>query len=179
VSDLIALGRSKPGGLNYATIGLGSSIHLQGERFRARVGIEAQPAHYKESYIPDLITGRVSYVVHITAAVGPHIKAGKLKGLAVLSTERVTSLPEVPTSAEAGLPDLIYNAGVCLYAPGGTPKDVVTRVNGALAKALTADNVRQRFADLGVGSPEQAAEYIVELLADQDKLRTRVFGKAR
>jgi tripartite-type tricarboxylate transporter receptor subunit TctC len=88
VSELIALGKSKPGGLNYATIGLGSSIHLQGERFRARAEIEAQPVHYKESYLPDLMTGRVSYVVHITAAVGPHIKAGKLRGLHCRAADR-------------------------------------------------------------------------------------------
>ena len=77
---------------------------------------------YKDSPFPDLVAGRVTYAVQSSAAVVPLIKSGKLKGLAVLSTSRLASLPDVPTAAEAGLPDLIYNAGVCLYAPGGTPR---------------------------------------------------------
>jgi tripartite-type tricarboxylate transporter receptor subunit TctC len=101
----------------------------------------------------------------------------------VFSTARLPSLPDVPTAAEAGLPDLIYNAGVCLYAPGGTPKQVVARLNDALNKAEAAEPVKQRFADLGVetvqGSPEDTAKFITELMALVDQLRTAVFGKAR
>jgi tripartite-type tricarboxylate transporter receptor subunit TctC len=183
VKELVALGKSKPGALTFPSPGTGTSQHLQAERFRLRVGMDATHVPYKDSPFPDLIAGRVSYAVQSSAAVVPHIKSGKLKGLAVLSTERLASLPDVPTAAEAGLPDLIYNAGVCLYAPGGTPKDVVARLNAALNKAEAADAVRQRFADLGVeavqGSPEDTAKFIAELMALVDELRTAVFGKAR
>lgn len=183
VKELVALGKSKPGALTFPSPGTGSSQHLQAERFRIRVGIDATHVPYKDSLFPDLIAGRLSYAVQSSAAVVPHIKSGKLRGLAVLSTERLPSLPDVPTAAEAGLPDLIYNAGVCLYAPGGTPKEVVARLNRALNRAEASDAVKQRFADLGVepvqGSPEDTAKFIAELMALVDELRTAVFGRAR
>jgi tripartite-type tricarboxylate transporter receptor subunit TctC len=101
----------------------------------------------------------------------------------VLSTERLPILPEVPTVAEVGLPDLVYNAGICLYAPGGTPRDVVMRLNAALNKAGATEAVRQRFAELGAEtvqySPEDTAKFIAELMALVDGLRLAVFGKAR
>lgn len=183
VKELVALGKSKPGTLTFPSPGTGTSQHLQSERFRMRVGMDATHVPYKDSPLPDLIAGRVSYTVQGSAALVPHIKSGKLKGLAVLSTERLASLPDVPTAAEAGLPGLIYNAGVCLYAPGGTPKDIVARLNAALNKAAASDAVKQRFADLGVeavqGTPEDTAKFIAELMALVDELRTAVFGKAR
>jgi len=183
VDELVALGKSKPGSLTFPSPGTGTSQHLQAERFRMRVGLDATHVPYKDSPFPDLIAGRVTYAVQSSAAVVPLIKSGKLKGLAVLSTSRLASLPDVPTAAEAGLPDLIYNAGVCLYAPGGTPRDVVARLNGALNKAEGSDAVKQRFADLGVeavqGSPQDTAKFIAELMALVDQLRTAVFGKAR
>jgi tripartite-type tricarboxylate transporter receptor subunit TctC len=183
VDELVALGKSKPGSLTFPSPGTGTSQHLQAERFRMRVGLDATHVPYKDSPFPDLVAGRVTYAVQSSAAVVPLIKSGKLKGLAVLSTSRLASLPDVPTAAEAGLPDLIYNAGVCLYAPGGTPRDVVARLNGALNKAEASDAVKQRFADLGVeavqGSPEDTAKFIAELMALVDQLRTAVFGKAR
>jgi tripartite-type tricarboxylate transporter receptor subunit TctC len=183
LGELVALGKSKPGTLTFPSPGTGTSQHLQAERFRMRVGMDATHVPYKDSPFPDLIAGRVSYAVQSSAAVVPLIKSGKLKGLAVFSTARIASLPEVPTAAEAGLPDLLYNAGVCLYAPGGTPKEIVARLNGALNKAEAAEPVKQRFADLGVetvqGSPEDTAKFITELMALVDQLRTAVFGKAR
>jgi tripartite-type tricarboxylate transporter receptor subunit TctC len=183
LKELVALGKSKPGTLTFPSPGTGTSQHLQAERFRLRVGMDATHVPYKDSPFPDLIAGRVSYAVQSSAAVVPHIKSGKLKGLAVLSTERLASLPDVPTAAEAGLPDLIYNAGVCLYAPGGTPKAVVARLNAALNTAEATDAVKQRFADLGVeavtSSPEDTASFITGLMALVDELRTAVFGKAR
>ena len=183
IGELVALGKSKPGMLNFPSAGTGSSQHLQSERFRMRVGIEATHVPYKDSSIPDLIAGRMSFTVQSSAAVASLVKSAKLKGLAVLSTERMAALPDVPTSAEVGLPDLIYNAGVCLYAPGATPREVVMRLNAALNKAEAADSVKQRFSELGVetiqGTPEDAAKFIRELMALVDQLRIAVFGKAR
>jgi tripartite-type tricarboxylate transporter receptor subunit TctC len=160
----------------------GAADHLQGERFRHAAGIDAVPVPYKDSYIPDLAAGRVSYVVHITAALAPHIRSGKLKGLAVMSRHRIPSLPELPTIVEAGLPDLVYNAGLVLYATGGTSSDVVAQLNRSLNRALTNETVRQRFTDLGLeptpGSTEDAGTYIVENLALQESMRKLAFPKA-
>ena len=181
VSELIALARSTPGGLTYVSVGNGSSVHLQGERFRHAAGIDAVPVPYKDSYIPDLAAGRVSYVVHITAALAPHIRSGKLKGLAVMSRQRIPSLPELPTIVEAGLPDLVYNAGLVLYATGGTSREVVAQLNRSLNRALTNETVRQRFTELGLeptpGSTDDAGKYIVESMALQESMRKLAFPK--
>jgi tripartite-type tricarboxylate transporter receptor subunit TctC len=183
LAALVALGKSNPGVLTFPSSGAGSSPHLQAERFRMRAGFEATHVPYKDNPMPDLIAGRTSFTVVSSAAVASLIKSGKLKGLAVLSKERMGALPDVPTSAEAGMPDLIYNAGICLYAPGGTPRDIVLRLNAALNRAEQADAVKNRFAELGVettqGSPDETASYIRELMALVDSLRTAVFGKAR
>jgi tripartite-type tricarboxylate transporter receptor subunit TctC len=183
LAELVALGKSKPGALSFPSIGTGTGLHLQAERLRMRAGFEAAHVPYKDSAFPDLIAGRLAFTVQSSAALVPLIKSGKLKGLAVLSTERLASLPDVPTSAEAGYPDLIYNAGICMYATGGTPREVVVRLNAALNKAAASANVRQRFAELSVetvqSSPEDAASFVAELMTLVDGLRMAVFGKAR
>jgi tripartite-type tricarboxylate transporter receptor subunit TctC len=183
LAELAALGKKKPGALSFPSIGIGSGQHLQSERFRLRAGFEATHVPYKDSPLPDLMAGRLAFMVQPAAAVAAHIKSGKLKGLAVLTPERLAALPEVPTSAEAGYPDLLYSAGICLYAPGGTPRDVVQRLNDALNKASQTQVVRQRFAELAIepvqGSPEEAARFVAELMAHVDELRLAVFGKAR
>ena len=183
MSELVELGKSKPGTLNFPSSGVGSSPHLQSERFRMRVGIDATHVPYKDSFIPDLIAGRMSFAVQSSAAVTSLVKSGTLKGLAVLSSQRIAALPDVPTSAEVGLPDLVYNAGICLYAPGGTPRDVVMRLNAALNKSQATETVKQRLTDLGVetvqGTPEDTAKYIAELMAEVDELRMTTLGKAR
>lgn len=183
LSELIAIGKSKPNALTFSSPGVGSSQHLQAERFRIRAGFEATHVPYKDNPIPDLVAGRTSFVVQSSAAITTLIKSGKLKGLAVLSAERMNALPDVPTTGEAGMSDLIYNAGICLYAVGGTSGAVVGRLNAALNKAGQADAVKSRFAELGVepvqGSPQDAEKFIRELMALVDDLRIRVFGKAR
>lgn len=181
VAELIALARAKPGTLSYASMGTGSSVHLMGARFAHGAGIEAVPVPYKESYVPDLMAGRVSYVVHVTAAVGPQIRAGKLKGLAVFSNERIPYLPDVPSIVEAGLPDLVFNAGLVVYAPGGTPRALIAVLNRRVNQALAGDSVRQRFAELGLdatpGSSDDAAKYVRENLARLQSMRETTFGR--
>ena len=183
VPELVKLGRSKPGALTYPSPGEGSSQHLQSERFRRRAGFEALHVPYKDNFMPDLIAGRTSFSVQSSAAIAPLIRSDKLRGLAVLSTERMAALPDVPTSTEVGMSDLVYNAGICLYAPGGTPFDIVTRLNGALNNAEQSDTVKKRFAELGVdtvqSTPESTATFVRELMELVDGLRITVFGKAR
>jgi tripartite-type tricarboxylate transporter receptor subunit TctC len=183
LAELVALGKSRPGALAFPSIGTGSGQHLQSERFRLHAGFDATHVPYKDSPFPDLIAGRLAFIVQSSAAAAPLIKAGKLKGLAVMSTERVAALPEVPTTAEAGYPELLYNAGICLWAPGATPRAVVERLNAALNTASGVDSVRERFAELGLetvqGSAEDAARFVAELMALVDQLRMAVFGKAR
>jgi tripartite-type tricarboxylate transporter receptor subunit TctC len=183
LGELVAVGKSKPGTLTFPSSGIGSSQHLQSERFRMLAGFEATHVPYKDSALADLIAGRVSFSIQPSPAVAAHIRSGKLKALAVLSKERIAAFPGVPTTAEAGFPNIHYNAGVCLYATGGTPRRIVLRLNAALNRAEASETVRHRFADLGLetvqGTPEDAASYIAELMAQVDEMRIVVFGKAR
>lgn len=182
-AELVALAKAKPGSLTFPSAGTGSSPHLQAERVRMQAGFEALHIPYKDSPMPDLIAGRTSFIVQSSAALVPLIKSGKLKGLAVPSSERMATLPDVPTAAQAGLQGLVYNAGICLFAPGATPRDIVSRLNAALIRAQESDAVASRFAALGVetakGSPEDTAKYIGELMTLVDSLRVAVFGRAR
>jgi tripartite-type tricarboxylate transporter receptor subunit TctC len=180
VTELVALAKAKPGELTYASTGNGGSIHLMGERFRQAAHIEAVHVPYKESYMPDLVAARVSYVVHITAAVGPQIKSGRLKGLAVFSADRLAYLPDVPSIAEAGFPELVFNAGVVVYAPGGTPAETVSQLNQRVNRALASEAVLQRFSELGVdampGSIDDAAKFVGENLVRLRRMRQAAFG---
>ena len=183
IGDLVSLAKAKPGVLTFPSSGVGSSGHLQTERFRMRVGIEATHVPYKHSFVPDLMAGRMSFAVQSSAAAVPLVKTGKLSALAVLSIVRLASLPDVPTTAEAGLPDLVYNAGICLYALGRAPRSTVVRINQALNAAHATEAVKRRFEEIGVetvqASIEETARYITELMTLVDHLRMKVFGKAR
>ena len=184
LAELVAMGKSRPGSLTFGSPGTGSSIHLQAERFRLRAGFEALHVPYnRDSPIPDLVAGRTSFAVQASGAITPLIRSDRLKGLAVFSAQRMPALPQVPTTAEGGMPDLIYNAGICLYAVGGTERAIVRRLNSALNIAARSDIVNIRFSELGVetvqGSPEDAAKFIRDLMALVDRLRLQVFGKAR
>ena len=182
-AGLVQLAKSKPGAVTFPSAGVGTSAHLQTERVRLRAGFEATHVPYKESPIPDLLAGRTSFSVMSSAAAAPLIRSGKLRGLALLSSERIAALPDVPTSAEIGMPDLLYNAGICLYAPGGTSRPAVERLSASLNEAHRHPPVQARFAELGVetvqATPEETAAYIRELMALVDGLRMAVFGKAR
>jgi tripartite-type tricarboxylate transporter receptor subunit TctC len=183
LADLIALGKADPKRLSYPSNGIGSGQHLQTERLRIAAGFEALHVPYRDSPYPDLIEGRTSFVVQTSAAIAPMIRSGKIKALAVLSRQRMAAFPGIPTIGEAGLPEAVYNAGLCLYAVGGTPDPVVRALSDALNSAERSDTLRRRFHELGVESvstsPAQAAAYIRELMSLTDELRLRVFGKAR
>ena len=125
----------------------------------------------------------MSFLVQPTALLLPHVSAGRLRALAVLSPERLPVLPGVPTIAEAGYPDLGFNMGIILFAPGGTPPHVVARLNAVFDRAAASPSVRGRLADLALetvgGTPEAAADYTRWMVAFVDGLREAVLGAAR
>ena len=138
---------------------------------------------YRENYVADHMAGRVSFVVQAAAPLLPQVAAGHLRGLALLSAARLAELPEVPTVGEAGYPDLVYNAGVTLFAPAGTPEAAVLRLSEAANRAAASAALGRRFAELGMetvrGSPEDAARFLRGLIEMQDGMRVAVFGRAR
>jgi len=166
VAELVALAKSKPGTLSFASSGAGSSTHLSGELFKAMTGTELLHVPYKGSpqAITDVIAGQVTMLFDNAPSSMPFIKDGKLKALAVTSKKRLPILPNVPTVEEAGVTGYESLSWSGIVAPAGTPPAVVRKLNQAIDRILKTDEVRQRFAGLGVdpvgGPPEAFSQQI-------------------
>jgi tripartite-type tricarboxylate transporter receptor subunit TctC len=152
IQDFVAFGKANPGKLNFASLGVGSAVHMSAERFRASAGYDAVHIPFKggAEALSEVIAGRVDYYFCPIATALPHIKAGKLLALAVSSKARAPLLPEVPTTLEAGFPDSDYTLWVGILGPSGTPKDVTEKLNGEMKKALAAPALREKLDKIGV-----------------------------
>jgi tripartite-type tricarboxylate transporter receptor subunit TctC len=175
VKELIELAKSKPGDLNFASSGVGTSLHLSGELFNSMAGVKLVHIPYKGSSpaLADLLGGQVKIMFDNLPSALPHVKAGKLKPLAVTSTKRVAVLPELPTVSESGLPGFEVTSWFAVYAPAKTPKDIVTKLNGEIVKILRSADVKDKLAQLGV----DAAPTTPEELATFAKAETEKWGK--
>jgi tripartite-type tricarboxylate transporter receptor subunit TctC len=151
VSELVALAKSKPGALSFGSAGLGSSSHLPIEWLMSLTGTKMLHVPFKgaAASIPELIAGRVDLVMSSVATGGPHLAAGKVQPIAVTGTQRTPALPNVPTFAEAGLPDYRMSYWFGVFVPAGTPKDVITRLEREIAKAMTSPPLAEAFAKQG------------------------------
>ncbi len=146
VAELVALAKSKPGALTYASSGNGAGPHLSGEMFRAAMGIDVVHVPFKGTgpALTALLGDQVHYFF-ADVAVLPMLKAGKLRALAVTSPTRFTLLPDAPTMIEAGVPNYTTTNWSALVAPAGTPPEIIARINGALRAALRSPEVVQRY----------------------------------
>jgi len=166
LKELIVYGKANPGKLSFASSGSGGAPHFSGEMFKSMTGIEMIHIPYKGSTLahPDLMSGRVSIMFDTLAAVSTQVKGGGMKALAVTTTKRASTLPNVPTMAEAGLPGYETSTWGGLLAPAGTPKPVVAKLATEVARILALPDVRQRLLDTGVepvgGTPEQFNAFI-------------------
>jgi tripartite-type tricarboxylate transporter receptor subunit TctC len=166
VADLIAVAKANPGTLSYGSTGSGSSNHLSMELFRLMTNTSMIHVPYKGSapMVTDLLGGHVQVAFDNVPNVLAQVKAGKLRALAVTSTARDPSLPDIPTVAEAGVP--AYEVGVWfgIVAPAATSPDVLAKLNAELNKILRDPDVQQKFADQGVnpagGPPERFGEHL-------------------
>src|SRR5215471_14296523 len=156
VSELIALARSKPGELTYASVGVGTVPHLSTELLAVRTNVKLVHVPYQGSppAVTDLLAGRVSMMLGVASTVMPHVEAGRLKGLASASAKRPHIAPNLPTIAEAALPDFEASAWFGLVAPAGTPRAVTEKLAAAANGALKSDDViaklkAQGFEPLG------------------------------
>lgn len=149
--SLVSYARANPGKLNYASAGQGTATHLNAEKFKASAKIFAVHIPYRGSpeAVTDVMSGAVDYYFSPIAPVLQHIKEGKLLALAVGSARRSAVLPNVPTTAEAGVPDSEFNFWIGMMAPAKTPRDVVARLNREIESALASADVRERLARLG------------------------------
>jgi tripartite-type tricarboxylate transporter receptor subunit TctC len=172
VKELIALAKSKPDQLNYASTGAGQSTHLSMELFKNMAGVKIVHVPYKGSApaVTDLLGGHVPMMFDNMPSALPHVKAGKLRALGVSTSKRSATAPDVPTVAESGLPGFDVTVWFAVLAPAATPRDIVTRLNRVLVKALQGADVREKLASQGAepigNTPEQ---FTAQMKADLAK----------
>jgi len=164
VRELIALARAQPGKLNFGSGGKGIQSHVSGEMFKGAVGIDIVHVPYKGTVqaVSDLVAGQVQMVFSDMVPAMPHIRAGRLRALAVTTRERTAVLPDVPTMIEAGVPD--YESGVwwAVLSPNGTPEPIVGRLNAELGRIVNLPDVREKYANLGVSPEHSTPGYVFE-----------------
>jgi len=166
VRDLLADAKAKPGSMNFASAGQGSATHLNAEKFKMAAGILATNIPFKGSAeaVSEVMSGRVDYYFSPISPVIGQIKTGQLQALAVGSPRRASALPDVPTTAEAGVPGSEFNFWIGMMVPAKTPREVVNRLNAEVLQALALPEVKERFVQLGADpwtlTPEQFDAYI-------------------
>ena len=157
--------------MSFGSAGIGSPHHLAGEMIKAQTKIDIQHVPYKGSgpAMTAVMSGELEFMSTEVAAAMPHIKAGKLKPIAVPAATRSPSLPDVPTFTEQGMPGFEVTAWYAIFAPKNTPKDVVEKLNRSLAKAVRQPDVQQKFATLGAtpigGTPDELAVFMKKQIA--------------
>ena len=154
LKELVQVARTNPGKLAYASGGVGSTPHLAGELFKSLTKTKVLHVPYKGAALGlvSAMSGEVDMVVSVTSAVAPFVKDNRMRALAILDAKRVSAMPQVPTSAEAGMPQLLAVNWYILLAPAGTPQAIVDRLNAESVKAMAAPDMRERLAGLG-GEP--------------------------
>ena len=161
--ELVALAKAKPGQLSYGSSGIGSIHHLSTEALKSAFGLNIVHVPYKGTgeTIPALLAGQVAIAYAALPSIEGHIKAGRVRIVAVSSLKRTARLPEVPTVAELGSPGYDYTPMIGLLAPAATPTAIITRMSRAVAKALQSPDVTQRFSQLDIepvgSTPEEYA----------------------
>lgn len=166
VQELVAYAKSKPGGLNFASSGAGSSIHLSGEMFKSMTGVPMSHVAYKGSApaLTDLLAGQVDLMFDNLPTSLPHIQSGKLRALAVTSTTRSPALPDVPTMEQAGIKGFEAGSWFGILAPAGTPPEVVDALDRSIEAALQKPQMRQALSERGfqiaVKGPRAFAAFI-------------------
>ena len=176
VAELVAMLKGAPGKYNFASQGNGTLSHLESELFNLRVGAQAVHVPYKGSAfaLPDLIAGRSAYMFDSIPTALPHVKAGKLRLLALAAEARVDSLPGTPTMEEAGVKDFRINNRFGLVAPKGTPPEILKTLSGTLQKVLAAPDLVAAMEPQGVQLKYAAPAEMARTISDELQLWARV-----
>lgn len=176
VNELIALARARPGHLNYANSGSGTTAHLAGELLKRMANVDIVGIAYKGGgpAVVDLIAGSVHVYFSTIPAALQQVKAGRLRALAVTSSTRVNEIPDMPTVAESGLPGFQVIGWFGLFAPAGTPRPVIQKLNSEIVKTLRAADTREKLSGHGLipgsGTPEDLGRFLGEEIVRWRKL---------
>jgi tripartite-type tricarboxylate transporter receptor subunit TctC len=175
VADVIAYAKKNPGKLNYGSSGTGSPHHLAGELLRQMAGIDIAHIPYKGggAAVNDLLGGHIGMAFLSLSAAVPHMNTGKLRIIAMVEKTRYAALPDIPTIGET-VPGFEMSSWVGLFAPAGTPADIIAKLNDGIARVLTADAVKAKLANLGLvvmaGKPEELAGVVKDALRVRGEL---------
>src|SRR5262249_29410963 len=181
VAELLALARERPGKINYASSGVGTPPHLAGEMLKSMARIDLFHVPYKSvpASLPDLMAGQVQMSFIFAPTVLPHVKSGKLRGLAVTSAKRALIAPELPTVAEAGLPGYEVVGWNAIHVPKGTAQGIVARINADTGKVLHLSDIRERMMGMGFEAAETSVQEF-DAFTRRDVARwTKVIKEAR
>ena len=169
LKSFIAYAKANPGKLNYASVGPGSVPHIGGVMLNKEAGIDLMHVPYKGSgpATQDTVAGQVELFIVTPPSVSGHIRNGNLKALALASTERLPSFPDIPTTAEAGLPGFLLDGWFALFAPAGTPQPIVDKLNAAMRKIAKMEITRQRADQLGMVLKDWDAAHMDKFARDE------------
>ena len=178
--DLIALAKKEPGKLNYGSAGVGSSGHLSVALLEHVAGVKFTQVPYKGGgpSVAATIAGEVQLAIPVLATAAAHAKAGRLRMLAVTSAKRSQAVPDVPTAQEAGVPGYVYETWFGLFAPAGTPKSILTKLNQATVKVLGMKDVRDQLFSQGVEADTSTPAELAKTLRDDTVTWARIIKSA-
>jgi len=178
VKELVALAKTKPGQLNFASSGVGAAAHLTMEMFKSRTGIEMQHIPYKGTAgaLQDTVGGQINVMFDIVGPLMPQVRSGNAKAIVVTAKERIPAAPDVPTMAEQGVPDFISGTWAGIIAPAGTPREIVDRVAAEAKKALADPAMKAKLAEQGIvavgDGPDEFRVFVTDEISRWSKVIT-------
>ena len=180
VSELIALAKAKPGSLRYASGGIGSPLHLAAELFKSRSGVDIVHVPYKggAAAARSVLAGEAHLIFGSVAASLPHVKAGRLRALAVTGLARVPLVPELPTMAESGFPGFNVQAWNSLEAPAGTPRNIIRQLHGEMIKVLRMPDVVAPMSRIGYAPAETTPEQYAKIKRTESAMWAKLIKDA-
>ena len=176
--ELLAYARANPGKISYGTSGIGSASHLTTELLQQTAGVKMTHIPYKGTApaLAALLAGDIQMMVDVPSSMMPHVRAGKIRAIGLLSGKRTAGAAEVPTFEEAGGPGIEGSTWLIFLVPAGTPREAVARLSAEVTKAMSAPDLRTRFEQLGIEpqgtTPEQAARFLDDEIAKWAKVIT-------
>ena len=180
LAEVTAYAKANPGKLNFGSGGKGIQSHISGEMYKSAVGVNIVHIPYKGTIqaVTDLVAGQIQMVFSDMVPAIPQIKGGKLRAIAVTSTQRSAALPEVPTMIEAGLPGFDSGVWWSIVVPKGTPADIITRINSELGKVMQLADVRETYAKLGVTTQHSTPGKVAETIRAESPVMARILKAA-